>query len=379
MQISTATLRAMVALAAIPAAAAAAPAASEKVIYSFLTTGNDGRQPLGALIDVKGKLIGTNQVGGANGWGDVFQVTKAGAEKLLYSFKFVPDGAQPGAGLLNVAGTLYGTTTIAGAHGQGAIFKLTAAGSESVLYSFLGAPNDGANPNGDLIKVGSDFYGTTTGGGSKSDGTIFKVSASGQETVLHSFTGPPGDGSAPYAGLVNINGTLYGTTSTGGASYLGTVFSISPKGQYAVIHSFSGADGSTPRGTLINVGGNMVGTTRFGGTGNAAGTVFQMTTEGAESVIYSFQSYNDGAQPYGAVIDVGGTYYGATLAGGAHSIGTVFAVTPAGAEQVLHTFAGGTTDGSEPNAGLTQVGKSLYGTTELGGTNGVGTVYSVTP
>ena len=111
-------------------------------------------------------------------------------------------------------------------------------------------------------------------------GTVFKISPSGKETVLHTFTGT--DGANPTAKLININGRLYGTTPNGGANGYGTVFSITQSGHLATVHNFAGypKDGAYPEGALTNVNGTLYGKTNEGGTYND-GTVYSVTTAGS--------------------------------------------------------------------------------------------------
>jgi len=202
--------------------------------------------------------------------------------KSLYSFKGVPDGATPYAGgLIDVNGTLYGTTRLGGATGIGTVFKVsTSDGTESVLYSFHGT--QGAFPSAALIDVNGALYGTTFGGGATGAGTVFEVSTRGKERVLHSFSGT--DGAGPSAALIDVNGALYGTAYGGGASGGGTVFEVSTSGNESVLYSFKGdpSDGQNPPGGgLIDVNGTLYGTTEAGG-GSAScfsgcGTVFKVS------------------------------------------------------------------------------------------------------
>jgi len=164
-----------------------------------------------------------------------------------------------------------------GTHDVGTVFSITPSGTETVLYSFKGGL-DGSNPSSGLIKVGGALYGTTVGGGYPANrGTIFKITLNGTETVLHSFFGGQ-DGSSPqYGSLLMVNKVLYGTTSTGGINNLGTVYSITPSGVYAVLYSFrGGSDGANPEAGLTNVGPVLYGTTNVGGASND-GTVFALT------------------------------------------------------------------------------------------------------
>jgi uncharacterized repeat protein (TIGR03803 family) len=160
-------------------------------------------------------------------------MTTTGTETVLHRFnhRFSRglDGTQPAAGLVYVDGAFYGTTTEGGSNGYGTVFKITPPHAERVVYSFKGGA-DGAEPyGGSLIYRNGAFYGTTAYGGGNGIGygTIFKVTTSGLETILHHFKGGA-DGANPEAGLVEVNGTLYGTTYAGGKSQCGTVFSLTP-------------------------------------------------------------------------------------------------------------------------------------------------------
>jgi|HubBroStandDraft_2_1064218.scaffolds.fasta_scaffold02941_3 uncharacterized repeat protein (TIGR03803 family) len=320
---------------------------------------------------------------------------------VLYSFKDGSgDGEEPMAGLLNVKGTLYGTTEYGGDNGDGTVFLITTAGTETVLHSFN--RKKGSHPQAGLINVGGTLYGTTAEGGSGlcrnrvnrvvGCGTVFSMTMSGVETVLRSFAGGSGDGAYPYAGLINVNGTLYGTTSSGGTTNEGTVFGITTSGAETVLHSFGtgSGDGAYPYAGLINFKGTLYSTTNEGGANCGAsggcGTVFKITTDGVESVLYSFKGDPDGEHPFAGLINVNGTLYGTTLAGGTYcesssaiGCGTVFAITTYGAETVLHSFGIGSGDGTYPDAGLLNVKDTLYGTTDSGGAYVYdGTVFKIT-
>ena len=158
------------------------------------------------------------------------------AYTVLYSFTGGADGAYPYAGLLqDKACNLYGTT----AHGNvltcdaplgcGTVFKLDATGTETVLHRFTGGV-DGEIPYAGLVQdKAGNLYGTTFYGGASNAGVVFKVDPTGTESVLHTFAGPPTDGEIPYAGLVQDKaGNLYGTTFYGGASNVGVVFKLTP-------------------------------------------------------------------------------------------------------------------------------------------------------
>jgi uncharacterized repeat protein (TIGR03803 family) len=355
------------------------PRVKERVLHSFGGSG-DGIFPLASVINVNGTLYGTTQKGGANGSGTVFGITPSGTETVLHSFGGSGDGVEPQAGLVNDNGTLYGTTTFGGANGSGTVFAITPSGTETVLHSF-GGSGDAAIPLAGLINVKGTLYGTTQEGGANNAGTVFAIRRSGTETVLYSFGNGSGDGEVPDAGLLNINGTLYGTTYIGGANGVGTVFAIARSGKNeTVLHSFGGSgDGVNPFATLINIEGTLYGTTRYGGVNNA-GTVFAIRRSGTETVLYSFGSGSgDGEWPEAGLLDVRGTLYGTTYIGGANGVGTVFAITTSGSETVLYSFSGGSGDGAWPKAGLLDVKDTLYGTTYIGGANNAGTVFALSP
>lgn len=316
----------------------------------------------------------------------------SGTESVVHSFGAAGDGSVPKASLVDADGTLYGTTSaggdgvgsLCGPGGCGTVFRIATDGSESVVYNFSGA--DGVDPEASLIDVKGTLYGTTIYGGAGYQGVIFSVTAAGKERVLHSFTGTP-DGAGPQAGLIEVGGKLYGTTSEGGAYGNGTVYSITRAGRERVLYSFKGGsygDGASPSSALTVVGGNLYGTTTSGGSG--VGTVFEITTSGRERVVYRFAPYrHDAKYPGATLVNLNGKLYGTSPDGGGNNDGgTVFSVTTSGRERVLHAFKG-VPDGSTPFGGLLDVDGTLYGTTWVGGLDyskfeeGVGTVFSIKP
>jgi uncharacterized repeat protein (TIGR03803 family) len=299
----------------------------------------------------------------------------------------------------------------------------------AVLHKFN--LTDGQDPQGTLVMDASgNLYGTTRWGGSTAtggedvgDGTVFEVSSKGAEKVLYNFTNST-DGGSPLAGLTaDKQGTFYGVSYTGGnancpeANYggCGTIFTITPSGQFNVVHAFLGSnqgpiDGAYPGATLFrDHAGNLYGTTSQGGNPNCTfnfgcGTVFELSSTGAESVLYSFLGFiggaMDGFQPFSSLVeDSVGNLYGTTIAGGILTCnstspdigcGTVFELSPDGSggwtETVLYSFTGNA-DGSEPYAGLViDPAGNLYGTTSAGGdpnctplgSAGCGTVFKLT-
>jgi len=310
------------------------------------------------------------------------------------------NGEAPVVGLTPVDGTLYGTTFEGGAvhcdrnSGCGAAYSITPSGSETLIYSFNG--DHGVGPESPLIDVNGTFYGTTQRGGTSIYGAFFSLTPSGTETVLHDFHLSRPDGQFPEGGLLNLNGTMYGTTEAGGHVVAdphckrgcGSVYSMTTAGEEEVLYRFrAGDDGSVPSSGLIDVHATLYGVTRYGGTiacsyGQSCGTVYSITPKGVYKQLYRFAGGSDGANPSGELLDVNGLLYGTTTGGGASGNGTVYTMTTAGKEQVIYSFAGGS-DGAYPRARLIDVNGTLYGTTGGGGNSscagGCGTVYSITP
>lgn len=316
------------------------PAGTETVLHNFTNTSGDGVNPSGALVQGSdGNFYGTTYKGGASGAGVIFKITPSGTETVLHSFGSGNDGQQPLAGLiLGSDGNFYGTTSTGGVYQQGTVFKMTPGGTETVLYSFGTNSSDASKPTAGLVQVSNgSLYGTTFDGGTNGWGTVFKITTSGFETVLYSFTnGSVGnDGALPYAALaLGSDGNLYGTTPYGGVSQLGTVFKITPAGSLTTLYSFAGgSDGANARSSLAQAAdGNFYGTTAGGDVSTDYGTVFKMTPTGTETVIYSFTNSSDGATAYaGLTLGSDASFYGntsGTISTGAHGNGTVFKITP---------------------------------------------------
>ena len=322
----------------------------------------------------------------------------AQSETVLYNFcsqSGCTDGSRPQAGLvLDANGNLYGTTVNGGANAKGTAFKVSPTGTETVLYSFCALTDcdDGYHPEAGLVRDATgNLYGTAFDGGAHDGGTVFKLKPSGIEKVIYTFCSTPGcrDGYYPHADLVrDSSGNLYGTTQYRGAFGGGTVFKVTPGGVETVLYSFcaqSGcADGSNPRAPLLmDTQGNLYGTTYHGGA-NGAGVVFKVTPVGVGTVLYSFCAQSgctDGSNPRaGLALDTNGNLYGTTDIGGANGKGTVFKLSPGGTHTVLHSFCAqsGCADGSRPQAGLIlDANGNLYGTTYSGGAKGRGTVFKI--
>jgi len=358
------------------------------ILYSFGAQ-PDGELPYAGLVqDANGNLYGTTIEGGATGNGTVFKLDANGNETVLHSFTGA-DGSEPIAPLIiDFSGNLYGTTAGGGTGDSGTVFKVDASGQYSVLHSFSSLNSDGFFPYAPLVLDGNgNLYGTTWLGGTSDGGTVFKLDPSGNETILHSFTGVD-DGVNPYSGLVRDSaGNLYGTAREGGGNIFGAVYKLDASGNETVLYGFKGPpnDGSYPQTGLVrDSAGNLYGTTSEGGNGPCGpdptkpigcGTVFKLDANGNETVLYSFQDlgprgFSD--RPSGLLMDNSGVLYGTTGTGN----GTIFAIASAGNAIVLYSFTGVNGDGSFPQASLIfDPNGNLLGTTAEGGANGVGTVF----
>jgi uncharacterized repeat protein (TIGR03803 family) len=387
------------------AVAIASPAQTFKSLFSF--DGTDGVGNEAALVQATdGNFYGTTAGGGTNGdYGTVFKITTSGGLTTLYNFCSQPgcsDGADPFSGLLvqGTDGNFYGTTELGGlTNGDcilrscGTVFKITPSGTLTTLYDFCSQPAcaDGDEPRAGLVQgTDGNFYGTTQGGGTARQGgsafgTVFKITPSGTLTTVYSFCSQTlcTDGDFPTAGLIQASdGNFYGT-NYGGVYGDGTVFKVTPRGTLTTLVSFDGTDGNYPyAGVTQGTDGNFYGTTYYGGTkcgggSGGCGTVYKITPSGTLTTLYSFGS---GHPEEGLVQATDGNFYGTTHTGGASGDGTIFKITSSGALTTLYTFCSQSscTDGGTPTTALVQdTDGKLYGTTTGGGTNGYGTVFSL--
>jgi len=286
------------------------------------------------------------------------------------------------------------------------------AWTKHILYRFTGASADGSHPVGRLLLgQDGALYGTTQAGGAANYGTIFKLAPpippkqAWKATILHSFTGA--DGASPLGGLTAISGgRLVGAASGGGADGFGVIYALTPpvpphvRWAEATLFAFTGySTGFAPQmvDLIADTNGTLYGTTASGGAGSA-GTVFSLTPPAepektwTQTILYSFAGGADGATPYaGLTGDASGNLYGTTRNGGPAGFGTVYKLSPPATtggtwtETVLHSFAGGR-DGSLPVAPVLVSGGNLYGSTNEGGAtcpqwtaDGCGTVFKIVP
>lgn len=356
----------------------------------------DGVGPSGSLI-LSGSetLYGTMAYGGSSNSGTAFSVNTDGTLfQVLHAFAgFASDGGRPWASVIpDGSGYLYGTTISGGSSYGGTVFRIRSDGSGfQFLHAFVGGANDGSGPEAPLVlDRAGNLYGTTSGGGPSNRGTVFRVSSDGTGfQLLHTFLGGASDGLNPHSSLI-LEGAdnLYGTTSEGGPSELGTVFRMKTDGTgFQLLHTFTDSiasdGGAVPIASLVMDGsGNLYGTALYGGSG-LNGTVFKLRTDGTGfQVLHQFTDRaDDGSQPWASlIVDGSGNLYGTTTSGGSSLTGgTVFKMKTDGTGfQLLHSFGGNENDGGNPYASLLLDGfGNLYGTTYYGGPSNAGAVFTV--
>lgn len=367
-----------------------------QLLYSF--TGNDdGQFPYAGLaIDSRGTLYGTTSSAGnlscqfPNGCGTVFKFGKNGFW-VLHAFSGFPDGGVPyDSVLVNNAGYVFGTASSEG-YCCGTAFELSPSGNLLGAYSFdFGSDRDGQTPRGGLVwDALGNFYGTTQVGGTHIHGTVFKITPTGEETVLYNFKGQSDGGYPDSQLLIDAAGNLYGTAPNGGVSCpneplrCGVIFKIDTAGNETVIHRFTGgADGAHPHSGLARDSvGNLYGTaydnTDCGyvcGTGN----IFRVDSQGKFKVMHTFAGPpSDGRNPGDTLVfDSAGNGYGTTVAGGKFDYGTVFVMSPAGKVRLLYSFS----DGGAPWGALVRdASGNLYGTALFGGELSLGSIFEIKP
>lgn len=346
-------------------------------VLRHLSSGADGGYPYGGLYqNSDGLLYGLNRTGGTGGAGTAYKITTAGAYTVLHSFVNDTEGGTPnGSFIKGNDGNFYALLSLGGSLTGGTAVKMTAAGAVTTLVNFNGAVKGNA-PNESLIKgKDSAYYGTTSTGGTYGHGTIFKI-CGGVTTVLRSFNKNT-DGGIPLGSLIQAtDGNFYGMTSEGGTNGgYGTIFKITPAGAYTVLRHFSSStDGGSPYGSLIQAtDGFLYGMTRNGGT-NAGGTIFKISTTGTFTVLRHLAYATDGSNPEGNLVQAtDGNFYGMTS-----SNAKIFQITSTGTFTVLRSLVSGS-DGSYPYGSLVQAADGkLWGTTSSGGSFGYGTIFNIT-
>jgi uncharacterized repeat protein (TIGR03803 family) len=338
------------------------------------------------LMDADGNLYSTTLYGGTygtatGGYGTLFKVTPQGVMKVLHDFGNGTDGQVPiGNIAMDASGNIYGTTYVGGQDGVGTVYKVTPGGDEAVLYNFgfhglfYNLPNGGVtldaagNLYGYFYQQGNNFI--------SDGGDIFKVTPQGVFSTVYTWcldgqqcfkrTGTNG----PVGVLTrNKEGEFFGVTVGINNNFPGTVFKVPPKGGMSLLYTFNFDSGTAgpPLGiSAPDAKGNLFG---IGTNG-----VFEVAADGTESVLYLFPARSN---PYQTpMLDSNDNVYGTTESGGANGLGSVYMVSPSGQESTLWSATS-----SSPVQGDSIVmdkAGNLYGACFQCGTNGTGSIYKLT-
>lgn len=312
---------------------------SEGVLTSLYPMAqSDGTTCSGLTLGTDGNFYGTCQNGGANSYGTLFKVTSAGVLTVLHNFAAqgsTSDGCIPYAPPIQASnGDFYGTTAFCGANNYGTVYKLTLAGAYSLLYSFQGPPNDTVLPFGLIEGTDGDLWGVGNGW-IISGGGVFKITLAGKESLVYTFEpnadGEFVDGENPNANLIQgSNGDFYGTTYQGGTGNEGTIFEITAAGEETVLYSFPNqTDGAYPTLPLTQGPNGLLfgAATDCAGGGCAQAGLFDITTKGAYKTIYLYPLVcsNCGQPEAPLLLSTNGTLYSTTEQGGV-GVGSFYSV-----------------------------------------------------
>ena len=342
-------------------------AQAQTVTFIARFTGGQGSST-GVVQATDGNFYGTAG-GGTNGLGQVFRMTPNGELSTIYSFCSQPncaDGEYPGpAPILGTDGALYGVTDGDSVGSSSTLYRVTLDGQLTTIYTFCGASTcarDGIFPNGIIQASDGNFYGTMAVGGNHG-GTMFRITPTGQFTLLYTFCSHTNcmDGANPhFPPIQGSDGNFYGTTYDGGKRGGGVVYEVTASGTYKVLHNFCGQSESCesdPSTIVEDANGNLFGTTVYG-----ISVVFEINPTHHYRILHTIL----GSPFVGLTLANDGNFYGLTQDGGASEEGTIFEVKPTGEFTSLYSFAN--PQGYDPSPGPLFQGTdgSLYGATLYG-------------
>jgi uncharacterized repeat protein (TIGR03803 family) len=411
----------VISMLALALLAVATPLANAQFNYTVLHTftgSPDGTNPNPLIRDAEGNVYGTALAGAPEngfcefGCGMVFKIDPAGKLTSLYDFPGGSNGGYPVAGVVqDKEGNFYGTTQGLGDATLSVVYKLTPDGKETpyvpaagINFGSLDSPVTldaegnvyGMVPYGGLPNCGWDYHGLSCG-------TLFKMTPDGKFTTIHTFKGT--DGMYPESGLVrDSKGNLYGAAMFGGirtcravgdridnAPGCGTIFKVDVHGKYTVLHTFSNhKDGAGPLGLIIDSEDNLYGIASGGGDHDnnpfGYGTIFKLDTKSsAFSVLFTFSPPITRSSFFANLLvrDSNGNLYGAQKFDGANNTGCLFKIDTKGKYTDLYDFEtqedGRNEDGFFPAGVTLGLHGDFYGSMMLGGSEGLGTVFHITP
>ena len=352
------------------------------ILHHFPGLGtNDGRIPNDRLVaGPDNYLYGTTEAGGLFGEDDPFSgagvvyrvLTDGDAYSVVRYFEAgINDGVKPKNVLLGTDGNLYGTSQNA-SYGKNVdgIFRMTTTGANfGFVYTWVSADNESVQLNGVFLAGDGSFYGTSAAGGASGVGQAFKVRPNGtQYQNLHEFSSTGADGRSPATLVRDTDGTFYGATLNGGANDAGTIYKLEANGAYSILHHFS-SEGGFPLALLLASDGFLYGSSYFGEE------IFRLSKDGVEFVTLT----NLNAAPVGPLIE-GSDFllYGVTEDGGVNELGSVFSLNADGTDlKTIHSFASGSTALVAPSGILEASDGKLYGAALRGGANNRGMVFQM--
>jgi uncharacterized repeat protein (TIGR03803 family) len=294
------------------------PTGAVTFLASF--NGTNGAQPSSLIQGTDGNFYGTTLgTGNASGFGTTFKMTPSGTLTLLVAFN--PTSGLPSNLVQGPDGNFYGLIgDTSSTHGF--VFKMTPAGILTTLFSFNGT--DGDSPDNMILGSDGNFYGTTGGGGSNNDGTVFKLTPAGALTTLFAFNGT--NGTSPSSLIQGFDGNFYGVTGSGAANDSGTFFKLTPSGAMTTLVTFDSSEYQGYPGDLVQgIDGNFYGTFTNDGDLYGDGSLFQITPSGNFTTILLF-GIDTGANPQGQLLrgNDGNIYGTNTDEGTDYGNGTIF-------------------------------------------------------
>jgi uncharacterized repeat protein (TIGR03803 family) len=373
------------AICALGSSAVAAPLTRLKVLHTFQESEGVVSLPGPLVRGTDGRLYGALAIGGQHGHGALFSMTAQGDFSLLHSFSGELDGSQPNTLFRDPDGHIYGATAFGGPESDyGVLFSVGADGTPTVVHNFSAEDGGQVGPSRVQFKQGS-FYGTAISGGS---GTVFRFTPPSTVETLRAFEWSDPAQVGPMFGLSKANGVFYGTTypelSIPGMPMYGTVFRITDSGELTVLYTFTGgADGSRPVGPPVRAAdGNFYGVASEGGE-FGCGTIYRIDAAGAFTVVHAFTGNWDapaaidggGCMPFAALVKgKDGWLYGSTYGGGGEfGLGLIFRLSVSGELEVLHRFQ----DLNKPGGVMSPLIEGREGTFFGMGTGTVGNTGSV--
>jgi uncharacterized repeat protein (TIGR03803 family) len=358
--------------------AVASPAQTVRTIHTFNNT-TGGQSPNEGILaqGTDGQIYGVTAAGGTFGLGTVYRQSSTGPSNVvLYNFSG-PDGSEPYANpTLGRDGFFYGSTALGGAFNFGTLYKIDRAGTLTVLHSFTGGADSMFPQAAPIQAADGSFYGTTVGDIDAVYPTVYKLTPSGDFSTIYTF---PSAIAIPWSGLIQASdGNLYVNSGDGGANSCGAITTLTTAGVVKSTYSFDCASGEVPIARLVEAtDGNLYGTTAGGGT-QGYGTIFKLNrSTGTVTFLYSFAP-RSGSGYYSALTQGSdGNLYGTTENGGIDNIGSLFQLSLAGKYTQLYSFSGRFLPGAGVAGLHQQTNGTFYGTTDQGGTDLLGTIYSL--